>query len=354
MARFLRNREANKGLAPGSLVFIGDKKLDHSRIRIIDFDAETLLEQELQDIKQAGKFKETKTVTWINIDGLHDLDLIHKVGEVFDLHPLLLEDILNTGQRPKMEEFDNCLYIVLKMLRYDDQEEIIISEQLSLVLSDKFLITFQERVGDVFDPVRERIRKQKGRIRAAGIDYLAYALLDTVVDNYLYLISGIGEKIEDIEVGILGDTSSKTLENINHYKREMSYIRKYIRPTKDFFAKFPRLDSEYICDDTIPFLNDLLDLITHATESIDIYREMLSDQLNIYNSNVSHKMNDIMKILTIFAAIFIPLTFIAGIYGTNFEYFPEIHYKYSYFVFWGVLVTVAGGMLLFFKRKGWL
>lgn len=354
MARFLRNREANKGLAPGSLVFIGDKKLEHSRIRIIDFDTDTLLEQELQDIKQAGKYKGTNTITWINIDGLHDLDLIHKVGEVFDLHPLLLEDILNTGQRPKMEEFDNCLYIVLKMLRYDDQNEIIISEQLSLVLSDKFLITFQEQVGDVFEPVRERIRKKRGRIRVAGIDYLAYALLDTVVDNYLYLISGIGEKIEDIEVGILEDTSANTLEKINNYKREMSYLRKYIRPTKDFFSKFSRLDSEYIHEDTTPFLNDLLDLITHATESIDIYSEMLSDQLNIYNSTVSNKMNDIMKILTIFAAIFIPLTFIAGIYGTNFEYLPEIHFRYSYFVFWGVLITVAASMLLFFKRKGWL
>ena len=354
MARFLRNREANKGLAPGSLVFIGDKKLEHSRIRIIDFDTDTLLEQELQDIKQAGKYKGTNTITWINIDGLHDLDLIHKVGEVFDLHPLLLEDILNTGQRPKMEEFDNCLYIVLKMLRYDDQNEIIISEQLSLVLSDKFLITFQEQVGDVFEPVRERIRKKRGRIRVAGIDYLAYALLDTVVDNYLYLISGIGEKIEDIEVGILEDTSANTLEKINNYKREMSYLRKYIRPTKDFFSKFSRLDSEYIHEDTTPFLNDLLDLITHATESIDIYSEMLSDQLNIYNSTVSDKMNDIMKILTIFAAIFIPLTFIAGIYGTNFEYLPEIHFRYSYFVFWGVLITVAASMLLFFKRKGWL
>ena len=354
MARFLRNRESNKGLAPGSLVFIGDKKLEHSRIRIIDFDTDTLLEQELQDIKQAGKYKGTNTITWINIDGLHDLDLIHKVGEVFDLHPLLLEDILNTGQRPKMEEFDNCLYIVLKMLRYDDQNEIIISEQLSLVLSDKFLITFQEQVGDVFEPVRERIRKKRGRIRVAGIDYLAYALLDTVVDNYLYLISGIGEKIEDIEVGILEDTSANTLEKINNYKREMSYLRKYIRPTKDFFSKFSRLDSEYIHEDTTPFLNDLLDLITHATESIDIYSEMLSDQLNIYNSTVSNKMNDIMKILTIFAAIFIPLTFIAGIYGTNFEYLPEIHFRYSYFVFWGVLITVAASMLLFFKRKGWL
>ncbi len=222
MARFFKNREANQGLAPGSLVFIGNKKVENIRIRIIDFDKDKLDEQEFKDITQGAEYKKSNTVTWLNIDGLHDLDVIRKVGEVFDLHPLLLEDILNTGQRPKMEEFDNCLFIVLKMLRYDDEKEIIHAEQLSLIIGKTFLITFQEKVGDVFEPVRDRIRKKKGRIRAAGIDYLAYALLDTVVDNYIYLISRFGEKIEDIEVGVLEDTSAETLEKINSYKKEMS------------------------------------------------------------------------------------------------------------------------------------
>jgi magnesium transporter len=354
MARFFKNREANKGLAPGSLVFIGNKKVENIRIRVIDFDNTNLNEQELEDIMQGTKYIETNTVTWINIDGLHDLEAINKVGKAFDLHPLLLEDILNTGQRPKMEEFDNCLFLVLKMLRYDDEKQIILAEQLSMIIGRTFLITFQERVGDVFEPVRERIRKQRGRIRVSGIDYLAYALLDTVVDNYIYLVSKLGEKIEDIEVGILEETSAKTLEKINNYKREMSYIRKSVRPAKEFITKLPRLESEFIREETKPFLNDLLDLITQATEAIDTYREMLSDQLNIYNSSVSNKMNDVMKILTIFAAIFIPLTFIAGIYGTNFEYLPELHFKYSYFIFLGIIVTIAIGMLFFFKRKGWL
>lgn len=354
MARFFKNREVNKGLAPGSLVFIGNRKLENTRIRLIDFDNTNLKEQELEDISQGTKYIETNTVTWINIDGLHDLEIINKVGKIFDLHPLLLEDILNTGQRPKMEEFDNCLFLVLKMLRYDDEKQIILSEQLSMIIGRTFLITFQERVGDVFEPVRERIRKKRGRIRASGIDYLAYALLDTVVDNYIYLISKLGEKIEDIEVGILEETSAKTLEKISNYKREMSYIRKSVRPTREYIAKLTRLESEFIREETNPFLNDLLDLITQATEAIDTYREMLSDQLNIYNSSISNKMNDIMKILTIFAAIFIPLTFIAGIYGTNFEYLPELHFKYSYFIFLGIMVTIAIGMLFFFKRKGWL
>ena len=265
----------------------------------------------------------------------------------------MLEDILNTSQRPKMAEFDNCLLIVLKMLRYDEKDEMVLSEQLSVVIGRTFLITFQERTGDVFEPVRNRIRKQKGRIRAAGIDYLAYALLDTVVDNYIYLISRFGEKIEDNEVGLLEDASVKTLEKITYYKREMSFLQKSVRPAKDFFLKLPRLESEFIREDTKPFLDDLLDLITQAVEAIDLYREMLSDQLNTYNSTVSNKMNDVMKILTIFAAIFIPLTFIAGIYGTNFDYLPELHFKYSYFIFWGVMISVVAGMLLFFRKKGW-
>ena len=354
MARFFKDREVNKGLAPGSLVFIGNKKMENIRIRIIDFDKVTLTEQELEDIRLGAKYKTTDTVTWINIDGLHNPDVIDQLGKAFELHPLLLEDILNTGQRPKVEEFDNCLFLVMKMFHYDDEKEIIIGEQLSMIVGRTFLITFQERVGDVFEPVRERIRKQKGRIRAAGIDYLAYALMDTIVDNYIYLISKLGEKIEDIEVGILADTSGKTLENINNYKRELSYIRKSIRPTRDFISRLPRMESEFIREDTKPFLNDLQDLITQASDAIDMYTEMLSDHLNIYNSNVSNKMNDVMKVLTIFAAIFIPLTFIAGIYGTNFEYLPELHFKYSYFIFWGFMITVAIGMLIFFRRKGWL
>jgi magnesium transporter len=354
MARFFKNREANKGLPPGTSVFIGDKKAENIRIRVIDFDKTGLEEQELRDIKEGAKYKESRTVTWINIDGLHDLDAINKLGKAFDLHSLLLEDILNTGQRPKMEDFDNCLLIVLKMLRYNDEKQMVISEQLSMIIGSAFLITFQERVGDVFDPVRERIRKQKGRIRASGIDYLAYALLDTVVDNYIYLVARFGEKIEEIEVQILEDTSAKTLEKINYYKREMSFIRKSVRPTREFILKMSKLESEYIREETKPFLNDLLDLITQATEAIEVYREMLSDQLNIYNSIVSNKLNDIMKVLTMFAAIFIPLTFIAGIYGTNFEYLPELRYEYSYFIFWGVMIIITICMLIFFRRKNWL
>ena len=354
MARFFKKREAAKGQSPGALIFIGNKKVENIRLRVIDYDQAQLKEDELKNIADGAEFKQTKTVTWINVDGLHDLSTMKEIGQTFDLHPLLVEDILNTGQRPKLEVFDNCLFIVLKMIRYEKEKQMIVNEQLSMVLGDTFLLTFQEQPGDVFEPVRERIRNQKGRIRGAGIDYLAYALLDTVVDNYIFIIEKLGEKIEDIEEEVLEKADSGVMEKINMFKREMNFLRKSIRPAREAIIQLSKLDSELIREQTIPFLKDLQDLITQAAEAIDTYRDMLSDQLNLYNSVISNRMNDIMKVLTIFAAIFIPLTFIAGIYGTNFEYLPELHFKYSYFVFWGVMITVAVVMLLFFKRKKWL
>jgi magnesium transporter len=354
MARFFKKREEIKGLSPGSLIFIGNQKVDNIRIRVIDYDGSQLKEDELKDIAAGAAFKQTNTVTWINIDGLHDHTVMKAIGQTFDLHPLLLEDIMNTGQRPKFEEFENCLFLVLKMLRYDKEKKMIYAEQLSLVLGDTFLLTFQEQPGDVFEPVRERIRKQKARIRASGIDYLAYALLDTVVDNYIFIIERLGEQIEDIEEEVLEKAEPAVMEKINAFRREMNFLRKSVRPAREAIIQLSKLDSELINDQTAPFLKDLQDLITQASEAIDTYRDMLSDQLNLYNSVVGNRMNDIMKVLTIFAAIFIPLTFIAGIYGTNFEYLPELKFKYSYFFFWGILLSVAGVMLLYFKKKKWL
>ena len=354
MARFFKKREEIKGLSPGSLIFIGNQKVDNIRIRVIDYDGSQLKEDELKDIAAGAAFKQTNTVTWINIDGLHDHTVMKAIGQTFDLHPLLLEDIMNTGQRPKFEEFENCLFLVLKMLRYDKEKKMIYAEQLSLVLGDTFLLTFQEQPGDVFEPVRERIRKQKARIRASGIDYLAYALLDTVVDNYIFIIERLGEQIEDIEEEVLEKAEPAVMEKINAFRREMNFLRKSVRPAREAIIQLSKLDSDLINDQTVPFLKDLQDLITQASEAIDTYRDMLSDQLNLYNSVVGNRMNDIMKVLTIFAAIFIPLTFIAGIYGTNFEYLPELKFKYSYFFFWGILLSVAGVMLLYFKKKKWL
>jgi len=353
MARFLKKRDKSNGQSPGSLVFIGTKKMETVEARVIDYDSERLTEQELLDIKDGSHYKKTETVTWLNINGLHDIELIREVGHIFELHPLVMEDILNTGQRPKIEEFDTYVFIVLKMIRFDAETETIVNQQLSIILGDKFVLTFQEQAGDVFQPVRERIRRQKSRIRVSGTDYLAYALLDTVVDNYIYIIEIIGEKIEDLEEVILAGHDNSVMEKISSFKQEINYLRKSIRPAREAILKISRLDNDLFHENTFPFLKDLQDLISQATEAIDTYRDLLTDHLNIYNSVMANRMNDIMKVLTIFAAIFIPLTFIAGIYGTNFEYLPELHYKYSYFIFWAVLVFVAGALLIYFKRKRW-
>lgn len=354
MARFLKKKEASIGQVPGEMVFIGQQKVQDSTIRLIDYTKESLTEQELHNINEGVAFKETDTVTWINVNGLHDTHIIRQMGEGFGLHPLVLEDIVNTGQRPKMEEFDDYIFIVIKMMYYDQKEGQISSEQLSMVLGKTFLLTFQERPGDVFGPVRDRIRKQKGRIRGVGIDYLAYALLDCVIDNYISIVERMGEQIEAIEEEIIDNPSQVILSKINNYKHEMNYFRKSIRPAREFILSLSRLDSNLIQEQTRPFLKDLLDLATQAVEVIDTYREMLSDHLNIYNTGVSNRLNEIMKVLTIFSAIFIPLTFIAGIYGTNFEYLPELHFRYSYFIFWGFMLMVAFIMLRFFKRRDWL
>ncbi|TFH00987.1 MAG: magnesium/cobalt transporter CorA [Calditrichales bacterium] len=354
MARFFKKRHETAGQIPGTPVFVGNKKQDKILVRMIDYNASDLQERTIADIEQLEKYPERDSVTWVNIDGLHDVDFVRKISEIFNLHQLVSEDIVNTGQRPKLDEYDNALFIVVKMLMYDEAKKLIKSEQLSLLIMEKVLLTFQERTGDFFEPVRERIRKQKGRIRSFGTDYLAYALLDTVVDNYIYLVERMGEEIEDLEVSILADPKPGLLDNINYYKREMNFIRKAIRPFREFLIRLNRIETELITPVMVPFLKDLEDLIMQVTEGIESYREMLSDQLNIYHTSVSNRMNDIMKVLTIFAAIFIPLTFIAGVYGTNFEYVPELRYRFAYPVFLGVMATIAWVMIYFFRRKKWL
>jgi len=353
MARFLKNRTPVRGQSPGALIFVGTRKMDRTEIRLIDFDDVHLTDRKLTDINDAVRFKTTDSRTWININGLHDVTAIGNIGQAFDLHPLVIEDILNTGQRPKIDDYGSYLFIVLKMIRYDNETRMVVNEQLSLVVADRFVLTFQERPGDVFEPVRERIRRQKSRIRVSGTDYLACALMDTVVENYISVIEQIGEQIEDLEEEILSGHDAGVMEKINGFKRETSYLRKSIRPAREAVFQLSRLESDLIHEKTRPFVKDLEDLIIHATEAIDTYRDLLIDQLNIHNSVTANRMNDIMKVLTIFAAIFIPLTFIAGIYGTNFEYLPELRYKYSYFIFWGVLIVIAGALLYYFKKKRW-
>ena len=353
MARFIRNLTKSNGLYPGSFVFIGKQKVKTARITVIDYDKDNLTEKEISSVEDIVELLDKNSVTWVNIDGIHDTELLKSFSKSFDIHPLLIEDLLNTGQRPKIEDFDNAVFFTMKMLDYNDEEKIITTEQISIVLKDKFLITFQEQPGDIFDPVRERIRKKKGRIRNLSTDYLAYALLDTVIDNYLHIIEVVGDEIEEMENDIIKNHSS-IINRLNTYKREINFLSKTVRPVKEGIIRLVKMDTNIVSSEIDLFLRDLQDLASNAVEAIDVYREMLTDYYNLYNSFMNNKTNDIFRFLTIFSTIFIPLTFIAGIYGTNFEYLPELHYRYSYFIFLGAMGLIAAFMIFIFKKKKWM
>ena len=354
MARFIKKQAAEPGKPPGSLIFVGNQKMEKARIRSIDYSTEHCEEHELNSIQELGPFKESTNPTWINIDGLHDIELIRELGLHFDLHPLLLDSILDTGSRPQIQEYDNTILIIVKMLYLKDNI-FVRSEQFSIVLGENFLITFQEVEGDVFEPVRRRLRSQKGRIRARGLDYLSYAILDTIVGHYTSIVESVGRNIEEVEEEVLSRPSKELLETLYMYKRELNFLEKVVRPGRDCIYNFAKLESDLVdVDSTQPFLKDLLSNVTHAVEVSTTYREILSDQLNIYHTNVAARLNDILRVLTIFSVIFIPLTFIAGVYGTNFKYLPELEYTFAYPLFWLVLLLTAGGMTYYFKRKKWL
>lgn len=354
MARFLKKRNKSHGEAPGSLIFIGNQKMEKSRIRIIHYNKENLIEKELDKIEDSFSFVKKGYITWINIDGLQDIVLMEKLSEKFKLSSLAVEDMLNTDQRPKFLEDEQNVIIILKALMYDKDTFTLHSEQISFILGEDYLVTLQERVGDHFEPVRERIRKFRGVKLTSGPDYLCYTLFDTLVDSYIINIETVGDFIEDLEEVILKKTDKKIIEDIYKYKTEISYMRKSVRPVKEIMTHIMKSDSKLIHKKTYAFLNDLDDLVTQALEAVEIYYTMVSDQLTVYHTNISNRVNDVMKVLTIFASIFIPLTFIAGIYGTNFDYLPELHFRWAYFAMLGVMALTAGVMLLYFKRKKWL
>ncbi len=354
MTRFIKKQKQEIGKSPDELIFRGSKKIDQVLLRIIDFDADNLNEDHIETVKEVSRYTGKNTVTWLNIDGLHNLAIMEEITSAFNFDSLVMAEVMNTEARPKIIDYDNCTLISIKMLQQDPITGIIMVENLSLILTKSVLITFQERKGDVFEPVRERIRKQKKRIRNGGTDYLTFALLDIVVDNYLYVISLLGEKIETLEENILLNPNQVVINEINNYKRELNFLRKNIKPAKEMIFSLAKMESEYITENTYVHFKELQDNISQASDASDSYREILSDQLNIYHTTISSKLNDIMKFLTVFSVIFIPLTFIAGIYGTNFDNVPELHYQYSYFIMWGIIVAVALAMLLYFRKKKWL
>ena len=352
--RRIKRHSRKAGLPPGTLVHIGEKKSEKVRITLIDYNEENVQERVLGKVEECFSFKDIPTVTWINIDGLHQVETIEKIGKHFKLHPLILEDILNTGQRPKCEDYENCLYIVLKMLTYNNERNSIRSEQVSLVLGQNYVISFQEEVGDVFEQIRDRIRNAKGRIRKMSADYLAYTLIDAIVDNYFLVLENIGEQVESIEEKLIAEPSDTIVRMIHALKRELIFLRKSVWPLRELVNSMEKKESSLINDSTGPYLRDVYDHTIQVIDTIESLRDMVSGMLDIYLSSISNRMNAVMKVLTMIATIFIPLTFVAGIYGMNFKYMPELEWKWGYFVVWAVMVIISICMLIFFRRKKWL
>jgi len=354
MARFVKKQKNEIGLPPDEWYFRGNKKIDSVLLRVIDFDPDNLEENAIKTVKEVLKYQDRDTVTWFNVDGLHNKEVMEEIANGFKFDNLVLANVMDTQARPRVLEFSNCIFLSIKMLQQNENTGAISVENLSLIITDSVLISFQEKKGDVFEPIRERIRNHKKRIRSSGTDYLAFALLDIVIDNYIYIISILGDKIEGLEESLLLDPKKSLIDEINSYKRELNFLRKNTNPAKEMILSLSKMESEFIAETTYVHYKELLDNINQATESSDSYREILSDQLNIYHTIISSRLNDIMKFLTVFSVIFIPLTFIAGVYGTNFDVLPELHFKYSYFVMLGIMLIVAIGMLIYFKRKKWL
>jgi magnesium transporter len=354
MTSFIKKRSKKAGLPPGALIHIGDKKIEKARITIIDYDELQFQEKEADTIDECFPFKDKKSVTWINIDGIHNVEILERLGDNFGLHPLVLEDILNTDQRPKMDDYGDYIYVVLKMLHSAEDENKIKVEQVSIIIGSTFVISFQESEGDVFNSIRERVRKNKGRIRKMGPDYLAYTLMDAVVDSYFIIMEKLGEEIEVIEEELITDPAPKTLQEIHDLKREMLFLRKSVWPLREVVSGLERGGSLLIKESTIIYLRDVYDHTIQVIDTIETYRDMLSGMLDIYLSSISNRMNQVMKVLTIIATIFIPLTFIAGIYGMNFKFMPELEWHWGYPVILLGMFVIAVLMMIYFWTKKWL
>jgi magnesium transporter len=359
MSRFIKKGSHKIGLPPGELVHIGEKKTKKVQITIIDYNENTFEEHEVKNIQECFPFKEKSTATWINIDGIHQVDIIKQIGAHYGLHPLILEDILNTGQRPKMEDFDDYIFLVLKMLHYDEKEQEIRAEQVSMILGSNFVLSFQEQEGDVFNIVRDRIRNNKGRIRKLGADYLAYVLVDAIVDNYFIILERIGEKFEILENEVVDSPTPNTLQIIHKLKNDMIFLRKSVWPLREEISGLQRIDSPLIKDSTDVYLRDVYDHTIQVIDTIETFRDMASGMLDIYLSSVSNKLNEVMKVLTIFAVIFIPLTFVAGVYGMNFNSnispfnMPELNWFWGYPFALSIMLIIGVLMLIYFRRKKW-
>lgn len=353
MTSRVAKRSKKAGFSPGSLIHIGNRYAEKSKITLIRYDETFYREKHLDTLANINNEEDKQGITWLNIDGLQDIKLFEEIGELFGLHPLVLEDILNTDQRPKMEDYGNYIYLVLKTF-YGQESVSLLSDQISIILGKDFILSFQERESDLFEPIKEKISKNKGRIRKEGADYLAHSIIDNIVDNYFVMLEDLGEKIEYLEDDLLKQTTPATLHAIHNFKRELILLRKSLWPLREAISSLERSDSPLINKSTGIYFRDIFDHTIAVIDTVETFRDMLSGMLDIYLSSISVKLNEVMKVLTIIATIFMPLTFLAGVYGMNFKYMPELELHWGYYGVLGIMAAVAILMLVYFKKKRWL
>ena len=354
MRRFLRHGAKRIGEVPGTVVYVGSPKDEPVRVSLYEYSEADVTERRDVSIADCLGDRPAGAIRWINVDGVHDLDRLEELADGFGLHPLTVEDIAHTGQRPKLEEYDDQLFVVLRMLRWNEATEEIDDEQVSMVVGPNWILTFQERAGDVFDPVRQRILGNRGRIRKSAIDYLAYALIDAIVDHYFTVLEHLGEEIETVEDGISSELSHTHSDALRRLKRELLFLRKSVWPLREVLSTLQRGEIDLLQESTSPFFRDVYDHTIQVIDTVETFRDLVSGLLDLYMSHLSNRMNEVMKVLTIIATIFIPLSFVAGLYGMNFDRMPELHWRYGYFGALGLMLAVALGMLAFFRRKRWL
>jgi len=352
VAKFSRGMGKKTGLAPGTLLPLNGR-VDEVTIEVISYDAAGVREEQPNTVSEVLRLKNTHTITWINIIGLHDVEVVERIGKGYGIHPLVLEDILDTNHRPKLEDYGNYLYLVLKSFRRQDGT-VLDTEQISIILGDTYVITFQEEDKLLFDSLRQRIRGESGRIRQLGADYLAYAMLDTVVDNYFEVLEELGETIEELEDALVMEPGRNALMEIHSLKRRMLLLRKGLWPLREVVGALGRGESQLVKENTLLYVRDVYDHTIQVIETLETYRDILSGMLDIYLSSISNRMNQIMKVLAIISTIFIPLSFIAGVYGMNFKNMPELDWEWGYPVIWGIMLTIATTLVVLFRRKKWL
>ncbi len=347
-------RDSEKiGMPPGSAVLVGESA-EPTRISVIDFDEKHVDTRPLCSIEETLLFRDTATVTWINITGLHDVEVIEAIGQAYGIHPLVIEDILHLGQRPKIEFFDGYIFTVIKMIRVEEETGALDVEQVSLILGPSFVMTFQEKEGDVLDPLRKRIHEGKGRIRKSGADYLFYAIIDIIVDNYFVVLDHLAENLDELEEQVISSVDLSVLNTLHKIRRELIRLRKNIGPMREELAVLYREEDILITDNTLPYFHDLHDHIIRIIENLDTMRELVSGLRELYLSGVSTRTNEIMKVLTLVGTLFIPLTFIVGVYGMNFTYMPELKWRWGYPLVWFIMLLIAAGMIRYFRKKNWI